>query len=183
MTVTVGVLTVSDRCSRGEEQDISGPLLCQLVVERLGAAVVQMAVVPDERELIREKLIAWSDGEGLDLILTTGGTGFAPRDVTPEATKEVIERETPGLAEAMRNAGLEATPHAMLSRAAAGIRGRTLIVNMPGSPKAVREGVETLAPALPHGIDILKGIPEPYRDHERGSRTHPGQTVWTERTG
>ena len=101
----------------------------------------------------------------MDLILTTGGTGFAPRDVTPEATRTVIEREAPGLAEAMRSDGLAVTPHAMLSRAVAGIRGRTLIVNMPGSPKAVRDNLETLFPALPHGIEILKGIPESYDRH------------------
>jgi len=166
MTITVGVLTVSDRCSRGEEQDISGPLVCQLVTDRLGAKVLQTAVVPDEGALISGKLIAWSDDEGLDLILTTGGTGFAPRDITPEATREVIERETPGLTEAMRSAGLRTTPRAMLSRAVAGIRGHTLIVNMPGSPRAVQDGLETLVPALPHAIEVLRGVPESYHHHE-----------------
>jgi molybdenum cofactor synthesis domain-containing protein len=164
MAFTVGILTVSDRCSRGEEQDQSGPFIARWVVDHLGAEVVSRGIVPDERELIARQLVEWADEAGLDLVLTTGGTGFAPRDVTPEATRDVIEREAPGLAEAMRSAGLKATPRAMLSRAIAGIRGRTLIVNMPGSPKAVRENLETLEPALPHGIEILKGVPEAYPD-------------------
>jgi molybdenum cofactor synthesis domain-containing protein len=126
-------------------------------MQELAAQVEKEAVVPDERELIRETLISWSDDYELDLILTTGGTGFAPRDVSPEATREAIERDVPGLAEAMRQKGIEKTPHAMLSRAVAGIRGLTLIVNLPGSPKAVREGLEVISPALPHGIEILKG--------------------------
>jgi molybdopterin adenylyltransferase len=166
MSFTVGVLTVSDRCSRGQEQDVSGPWIAQWVATNLDANVVQQAIVPDERELIAEKLVLWCDEQGVDLILTTGGTGFAPRDVTPEATRDVIDREAPGLAEAMRSKGLATTPHAMLSRAVAGIRRRTLIVNMPGSPKAVREYLETLKPALPHGIQILKGIPESYGPKE-----------------
>lgn len=158
MTITVGILTVSDRCSRGETEDVSGPVIVQWAKEELKAEVKKQAIVPDEREQIREILCTWSDEEGLDLILTTGGTGFAPRDVTPEATRDVIEREAPGLAEAMRVEGLKVTPHAMLSRAIAGIRGRTLIVNLPGSPKAVKEGLAVILPALPHGIEILKGV-------------------------
>ena len=158
MAISVGILTVSDRCSRGEAEDASGPVIRKWATEQLGAEVKQQAVVPDERELITDTLVSWSDEEAVDLVLTTGGTGFAPRDVTPEATREVIERETPGLAEAMRREGAKATPHAMLSRAAAGIRGQTLIVNLPGSPKAVREGLEVISSALPHGIEILKGV-------------------------
>jgi molybdopterin adenylyltransferase len=155
MSISVGILTISDRCYRGEAQDASGPLIRQLVTEVLDARVSVEAVVPDEGGLIRSTLISWCDEEGVDLILTTGGTGFAPRDVTPEATREVIEREAPGLAEAMRREGAKVTPHALLSRAVAGIRGRTLIVNLPGSAKAVREGLEVILPALPHGIEIL----------------------------
>lgn len=161
MHFTVGILTVSDRCSRGQEQDLSGPFIAQWIAENLDAQVVQQGIVPDERREIARKLVEWS-ARGIDLVLTTGGTGFAPRDVTPEATRDAIEREAPGLAEAMRSAGLSQTPKAMLSRAVAGIRGQTLIVNLPGSPKAVRAYLEVLKPALPHGIDILRGIPEPY---------------------
>jgi molybdenum cofactor synthesis domain-containing protein len=125
-------------------------------MEGAGAEIVHAKIVPDEQGEIRAALIQWSD-EGLDLILTTGGTGFSPRDWTPEATKAVIDRETPGIPEAMRRAGLDKTPTAMLSRAAAGIRKSTLIVNLPGSEKAVRECLEAILPALPHGVEILKG--------------------------
>lgn len=166
MVITVGVLTISDRCSRGEAEDRSGPLIRQMVTERLGAEVKVVGTVPDERGLISRTLIAWCDREGVDLILTTGGTGFAPRDVTPEATRDVIEREAPGLAEAMRREGGKVTPHAMLSRAVAGIRGHTLIVNLPGSAKAVQENLETIFPALPHGIEILKDVHGANQRHE-----------------
>ncbi len=159
MTFRVGILTVSDRASRGVAEDLSGPELARLVQEELKWEVVRTAVVPDEREEIARILRAWADEDDLALILTTGGTGFAPRDVTPEATRDVIEREAPGLAEAMRAASLKVTPHAMLSRAIAGIRGRTLIVNMPGSPKAVREQFQVIAPALPHGVRLLREVP------------------------
>jgi molybdenum cofactor synthesis domain-containing protein len=151
----VGILTVSDKGARGEREDRSGPAIRQMM-EAAGGEIVRAKIVPDEQDEIRAALIEWSD-EGLDLILTTGGTGFSPRDWTPEATKAVLDRETPGIAEAMRRAGMEKTPTAMLSRATAGIRKRTLIVNLPGSEKAVRESLEAILPALPHGVEVLKG--------------------------
>jgi molybdopterin adenylyltransferase len=152
----VGILTASDRGARGEYEDLSGPAIRKLVEAELQAKVLVMAVVPDDRAAIRDTLIEWVDSRGLDLILTTGGTGFSPRDITPEATGDVIERETPGFPEAMRAASLQITPHAMLSRARAGIRGRTLIVNLPGSPKAAVENLQTILPVIPHGIELLR---------------------------
>lgn len=163
--ICIGILTISDRGSRGEYRDLSGPAIRALVTERLEASIEREAIIPDERTVIAGTLRAWADEAGLDLVLTTGGTGFAPRDVTPEATRDVIEREAPGLAEAMRAASLCVTPHAMLSRAVAGIRGRTLIVNLPGSPKAVRENLATILPALPHAVELLHG--------EKGADGHP----------
>jgi molybdenum cofactor synthesis domain-containing protein len=151
----VGILTVSDKGARGEREDRSGPAIREMI-EAAGGEVVRTQIVADEREQIRSVLVDWS-GEGLDLVLTTGGTGFSPRDWTPEATRSVIEREAPGLPEAMRRAGAEKTPTAMLSRAVAGIRGSTLIINLPGSEKAVREGLAVLLPALPHAVDVLRG--------------------------
>jgi molybdopterin adenylyltransferase len=163
--IRAGILTVSDRAYQGWYQDLAGPAIREMITEQLGAAVELEAIVPDEQEVISSTLATWADDMALDLILTTGGTGFAPRDVTPEATREVIEREAQGLAEAMRAASLSVTPHAMLSRAVAGIRGRTLIINLPGSPKAVRENLETILPALPHAIELLQG--------RKGADRHP----------
>ncbi|MGH2521956.1 MAG: molybdopterin adenylyltransferase [Anaerolineales bacterium] len=165
--MNVGILTISDRSSRGERPDTSGPVIREFALARLNAAIRAEAIIPDDLATIRNTLIEWCDQKGLDLILTTGGTGFAPRDVTPEATRATIEREAPGLAEAMRAASLKVTPHAMLSRAMCGIRGRTLIVNLPGSPKAVRENLETIAPALPHAIQLLRESPGAEADHAR----------------
>ena len=164
--IRVGVLTVSDRSARGERADLGGPAVADAVRARLpDAQLVERAIVPDERAQIAAKLSGWADDLHLDLVLTTGGTGCAPRDVTPEATRAVIERETPGLAEAMRAASLRSTPHAMLSRGVAGIRGRTLIVNLPGSPKGARENFETIAPVLPHAIELLREDPIAEQHH------------------
>lgn len=165
MAARVGILTVSDRASLGEYEDRSGPVIRQIVTDRLQAKVVQYAVVPDEQKPIRDVLEMWSSQEELDLILTTGGTGFAPRDVTPEATRSVIEREAPGLVFAMLRESMNVTAHAMLSRAVAGIRGRTLIVNLPGSPKAARENLESILPAIPHAIELLQDSPDAEAGH------------------
>ncbi len=154
----VGILTVSDKGHAGERQDTAGPELGRL--QDPGAfTVTAYEIVPDEPEAIAAILRAWSDTDGLDLILTTGGTGLSPRDTTPEATLAVAQRLVPGIPEAMRAAGLAITPHAMLSRGVAVTRGATLIINLPGSPKGARENLEAVAPALPHALEKLKGSP------------------------
>jgi molybdenum cofactor synthesis domain-containing protein len=155
--ITAAVVTVSDKGYTGEREDVSGPLLADLLHE-MGTQVVSQAIVPDEQFGIRRVLTALADEMQVDLVVTTGGTGPTPRDVTPEATRAVIEREVPGLAEVLRFEGYRKTPLAVLSRGVAGIRGGTLIVNLPGSPKAVREGMETLAPILPHAIRMVRGV-------------------------
>lgn len=152
----VGVITASDKGSRGEREDLSGPTLIKLVQE-IGGEVVEYVVLPDEQTLLAEKMRQWADELGLDLILTTGGTGFSMRDVMPEATLSIADRLVPGIAEVMRMESLKVTSKAMLSRAVAVLRKQTLIINMPGSPKAVRECFAAIAPAIPHGIQILKG--------------------------
>jgi molybdenum cofactor synthesis domain-containing protein len=151
----IAIITASDKGSAGEREDISGKVIAEMF---LGAAeVCSYSVLPDERMLISAELRRLCDDDPVDVILTTGGTGFSPRDVTPEATLDVVERLAPGLPEAMRANSLKLTDRAMLSRAAAGIRGKTLIVNLPGSPKAVRECLEVIMPALGHAVEILTG--------------------------
>jgi len=155
----VAILTISDRGSKGEREDSSGPLVKEMIKD-LPAEVIHYEIIPDEKEEIVAALTKSADRLKADLILTTGGTGLGPRDVTPDATLAVIEKEVPGFAEAMRAESLKKTPHAMISRAITGIRGASLIVNLPGSPKSVRENLEVILPALPHGLSKLKGDPE-----------------------
>ncbi len=155
----VAILTVSDRSAQGVRDDQSGEVVRELVTSGMQAEVVAYQVVPDEQPAIKAVLCDWADNGLADLVLTTGGTGLAPRDVTPEATRAVIEREVPGIPEAMRAASLQMTPFAMLSRMVAGTRGRCLIINLPGSPKGVRENLSVVLPALEHGLDKLRGDP------------------------
>ena len=157
MGISVGILTVSDRGSKGERIDKSGRVIRAIVEERLVARVKKYEVVPDEKRTIVEKLKEMVDEHGIDLVFTSGGTGLSTRDVTPEATMEVIEKEVPGIEEAMRMKGLEKTPHSMLSRGVAGLRKGSLIINLPGSPKAVSESLEVVLPAIPHALDIISG--------------------------
>ena len=153
--ITVGVLTISDGAFRHEREDLSGAAIHTLVAQLPEAVVQKSLIVPDEQEQIAATLREWSDTQRLNLVLTTGGTGLAPRDVTPEATRAVIEREAQGIAEALRALSLHYTPMAMLSRGIAGVRGRTLIINLPGSPKAVKQCLEYVLPVLPHAINLL----------------------------
>jgi len=153
---TFGVLTLSDKGSRGEREDTSGKMLCDLLKAE-GYVLAEYELIPDQLELITSRLTAWADDKSIDLILTTGGTGVAPSDVTPEATLMVIEKHVPGIAEAMRAASLRITVNAVLSRGLAGIRGKSLIINLPGSKKAARENIEVVLPALQHALYKLKG--------------------------
>jgi molybdenum cofactor synthesis domain-containing protein len=150
---STGIITVSDRSSRGERTDVSGPVIREWA-GKMGFTIAEEIIIPDDTEIIKNALIRLSD-MGVNLILTTGGTGFAPRDNTPEATKAVIEKEAPGFAEAMRRKSMEITPHAMLSRAVSGIRKGSLIINLPGSPKAVKENLEFIEKAIPHALELL----------------------------
>lgn len=169
MPIRAGVLTVSDKASRGEREDTSGPAMRELLAS-IDSVVEKYEVVPDEADVISDRLRRWCDEDGLDLILTTGGSGLGPRDVTPEATAAVVDRLAPGIPEALRQDGLRHTPMAMLSRNVAGVRGKTLIVNFPGSEPAVREGLSFLLPVLVHAIEIIRGVPS---DH-----LPPAPPVW-----
>jgi len=152
----VAVLTISDKCSQGKREDKSGKIVQELI-KQLPAEIVKYEIIPDEPDLIKEKLINYCDSLKLDLVLTNGGTGFTARDFTPEATREVIEREVPGIPEAMRVSCLKFTKRAMLSRAIAGIRSKTLIVNLPGSSQGAKESLEAILETLPHGLDMILG--------------------------
>ncbi|HEY51247.1 MAG TPA: MogA/MoaB family molybdenum cofactor biosynthesis protein [Dehalococcoidia bacterium] len=154
---SVGILTISDKGARGQRYDKSGQTIRD-VFSDLGSETVHYEVVPDELDVIRRKLSEWADSGQTDVIITTGGTGLGERDVTPEATVAIVDRLVPGLVEAMRAKSLDKTPMAMLSRATAGVRGRSLIINLPGSPRAVRECLEVVLPAIPHAVDIIKGV-------------------------
>ena len=154
--LTAGILTISDKGARGERQDKSGEAIRE-ILSTMDVHIAKYEIVADEKDLIAQTLARWADEGDLDVLLTTGGTGLTPRDVTPEATLSVVERVVPGFAEAMRAESLKKTPTAMLSRAVVGTRGKCLIVNLPGSPKAVRECLTVIIPALPHAVETLKG--------------------------
>ena len=153
--IIAGIITVSDRSSRGERDDKSGPVIQELL-ESIDAEIADYIIVPDEKDVIADAMKKLADEIGVDLIISTGGTGLAHRDVTPEATLEVIDKRVPGFEEAMRSESMKITPHGMLSRAVAGVRNQTLIINLPGSPKAVRETLSVVLPAIPHAIEIMR---------------------------
>ena len=155
MKLRIGIVTVSDRSSRDERPDLSGPALVEMVKSK-GWDVAETLIVPDDLDVLRDTLTLWADSGDMDIILTTGGTGFSPRDITPEATRFVVDKLAPGLAEMMRAESLKITLHAMLSRAIAGIRGRALIINLPGSPKAACENLDVVAPVLGHAAQLLR---------------------------
>ncbi|MDI6754331.1 MAG: MogA/MoaB family molybdenum cofactor biosynthesis protein [Thermodesulfobacteriota bacterium] len=155
---SVGILTISDKGSRGEREDLSGPEIRRIISE-LPARIEAYEVIPDEEDIIIQKLVDYVDRKKVDLLLTTGGTGLSPRDVTPEATRKVLHKEIPGIAEAMRAEGMKITSLAMLSRAVSGVRCRTLIINLPGSPQAVLENLTVIFPALKHALEKIQGDP------------------------
>ena len=165
MNLRFGILTVSDRSARGERADASGPAL-EAIISEQGWTVLRRSVLPDDLLRLSDALAKWADSGELDVILTTGGTGFSRRDVTPEATAAVIQRPAPGLAEAMRAASLQVTPHAMLSRATAGIRGACLIVNLPGSPRGAVENFKVALPVLEHAVQLLRADPAAEAGHQ-----------------
>ncbi|HNZ65339.1 MAG TPA: MogA/MoaB family molybdenum cofactor biosynthesis protein [Smithella sp.] len=154
--ISAGIITISDKGSQGKREDLSGPAIAEMLA---GAAIEikSTLIIPDEKDEIKKAIVDFSDVKKLDLILTTGGTGVSPRDLTPDATLEVIDKQIPGMAEAMRHQSMLITPHAMISRAVAGIRGKSMILNLPGSPKSVRENLAVVLPALKHAIEKIKG--------------------------
>lgn len=166
MSIRVAILTISDRSARGERADASGPAIAAQIQE-LGWQLVATGIIADDQPAIEQFLRGWCDQGNIDIIFTTGGTGFSARDHTPEATLAVIDRAAPGLAEAMRQESLKVTPHAMLSRAVAGIRGQTLIINLPGSPKGALENLRTVLPVLPHAVELLREDPAAEAGHLR----------------
>jgi molybdopterin adenylyltransferase len=165
MNINFGIITISDRSAQGVRKDQSGPALVSLINQQ-GGHIVKTEIIPDDYETIKRVLMEWCELGKFDILLTTGGTGFSPRDVTPEATLAVIDRNTPGLVEAMRASSLEITPHAMLSRAVSGIRKTTLIINLPGSPKAATENFLTILPALPHAVSLIREDPSAEMGHK-----------------
>ena len=166
MAIRFAILTISDRSSQGIRPDTSGAALAT-AVEQAGGSIMKTAIIADDLEQIKKILIEWCDSSEIDILLTTGGTGFSPHDNTPEATQAVIERLAPGLAEAMRLESLKVTPHAMLSRAVAGIRKQTLIINFPGSPRAAIETLIVVLPVLPHAVELLQGSPNAETGHRK----------------
>jgi len=164
MTMRFGIITLSDRSSRGEREDLSGPALASFL-QTENCPVLKQLILPDDESALRQTLAEWADSDDLDVILTTGSTGFAPRDIAPEATRAVIQKEAPGLAELMRAESLKKTKHAALSRAAAGIRKRTIIVNLPGSPKGAVENLQFIFPVLPHAVQLLHDDPNSEASH------------------
>lgn len=164
MNLRFGILTISDRSASGKRTDASGPALANAVLSK-GWQITQQAIVPDVLGTIKDLLVSWVDSGDVDVVLTTGGTGFSPRDVTPEATGLVIERESPGISEAMRASSLKVTSHAMLSRGLAGTRRKTLIINLPGSPKAALENLQVVMPVLEHAVQLLRDDPAAEKGH------------------
>jgi len=165
--LSVGILTISDKGAQGQRQDKSGEAI-RGSLSHLDSCVTAYEIVPDEKEVIAAKLTEWADKGSIDVIFTTGGTGLSQRDVTPEATLSIVEKVVPGFAEAMRIRTLEKTPMAMLSRASAGVRNKCLIINLPGSPKAVQECLEVILPAIPHAVEIIKGEVTEHEPEETG---------------